>query len=84
MNTKRALAIVCSTFAVSFISSTGALASSGATAKLLISSPLILMFFGFCALVVVVQCMPAALMFYGMVKGMFSATEKKVLSIDNK
>jgi hypothetical protein len=65
----KTLSTVISTVAVSLVTSTAALASSGATNKVFVSGPLILLFLGFCALVVVIQCIPAIIMLYGMIKG---------------
>ena len=76
MKTKQALSSVCSVVALSLVSGTSALASSGATNKVFISGPLILLFLGFCALVVVIQCIPAIIMLYGMIKGAVSNKEK--------
>jgi len=76
MKTKQTLTTVCSAAAISLVTSTAALASSGATNKVFVSGPLILLFLGFCALVVVVQCIPAVIMFYGMIKGIASSKEK--------
>jgi hypothetical protein len=76
MKTKQTLTTVCSAAAISLVTSTAALASSGATNKVFVSGPLILLFLGFCALVVVVQCIPAVIMFYGMIKGIVSSKEK--------
>ncbi len=59
----RTLSTVFSTTALSLVTSTAALASSGATNKVFVSGPLILLFLGFCALVVVIQCIPAIIMF---------------------
>jgi hypothetical protein len=69
MNAKMTLTAVCSAVALSLVTSTAALASSGATNKVFVSGPLILLFLGFCALVVVIQCIPAIIMLYGMIKG---------------
>ena len=77
MNAKQTLSAVCSAVTLSFVTSTGALASSGATNKVFISGPLILLFLGFCALVVVIQCIPAIIMLYGMIKGAASSKEKE-------
>ncbi|MEI6703212.1 MAG: hypothetical protein WCL71_06705, partial [Deltaproteobacteria bacterium] len=75
------LTAVCSTVALSLATSTGALSSSSATTnKVFISGPLIVLFLGFCALVVVVQCIPAIVMFHSMIKGIFSKADKKVLT----
>ena len=76
MNAKRTLTAVCSAVALSLVTGTAALASSGATNKVFVSGPLILLFLGFCALVVVIQCIPAIIMLYGMIKGAASSKEK--------
>jgi hypothetical protein len=79
MRTKNTLTAVCSAVALTLITSTGAFASSGVTNKVFVSGPLILLFLGFCALVVVIQCIPAVIMLYGMIKGTVSvATGEKV------
>jgi len=44
-------------------------ASGAATNKVFISGPLILLFLGFCALVVVAQIIPVITTLYGMIKG---------------
>lgn len=75
MNAKQTLTAVCSAVALSLATSTGALASSGATNKVFISGPLILLFLGICALVVVIQCIPAIIMLYGLIKGAVSKKE---------
>jgi hypothetical protein len=75
MNAKRTLTAVCSAVALSLVTSTAALASSGATNKVFVSGPLILLFLGFCALVVVIQCIPAIIMLYGMIKGTASVVK---------
>jgi hypothetical protein len=76
MNANLTLRAVCSAIILSLATSTGAFASSGATNKVFISGPLILLFLGFCALVVVIQCIPAIIMLYGMIKGASSSKEK--------
>jgi hypothetical protein len=50
-------------------------ASGAATNKVFISGPLILLFLGFCALVVVAQIIPVISTLFGMIKG---AKESKV------
>jgi hypothetical protein len=55
-----------------------AFASSSATNKVFISGPLIMLFLGFCAFVVVVQCIPAIIMLYGMIKGLFSVAKEEM------
>jgi hypothetical protein len=61
---------------IGILAPVSAFASSGTTNKVFVSGPLILLFLGFCALVVVVQCIPAIIMFYGMIKGIVSSKEK--------
>jgi len=77
------LSTVISAVAISLAMSTAAFASSGVTNKVFVSGPLILLFLGFCALVVVVQCIPAILMFYGMIKGTVSATKDGMVEAKN-
>ena len=78
----RALSAVLSTVAISLLTSTAALASSGAaTNKVFVSGPLILLFLGFCALVVVIQCIPAIIMLYGMIKGAVSAVKDETVKV---
>ncbi len=69
MNANKTLTAVFSALAINLATGSGAIASSGVTNKVFISGPLILIFLGFCALVVVVQCVPAIIMLYGMIKG---------------
>jgi hypothetical protein len=71
----KTLSTIVSAAALSLATSTAALASSGATNKVFVSGPLILLFLGFCALVVVIQCIPAIIMLYGMIKGTVSAVK---------
>ena len=61
---------------IGILAPVSAFASSGATSKVFVSGPLILLFLGFCALVVVIQCIPAIIMLYGMIKGAASSKEK--------
>jgi hypothetical protein len=82
MNAKQTLTAVCSAVAISLATSTGAFASAGAaTNKVFISGPLILLFLGFCALVVVIQCIPAIIMLYGMITGAASSKEKATVNV---
>jgi hypothetical protein len=81
MNAKQALTAVCSAVVLSLATGSSALASSGATNKVFISGPLILLFLGFCALVVVIQCIPAIIMLYSMIKGAASSKEKTTESV---
>jgi len=76
MKANRTLTSVFSAVAISLATSTAALASGGATNKVFISGPLILLFLGFCALVVVIQCIPAIITLYGMITGAASNKEK--------
>ena len=80
----KTLSTVFSAVGLSLVSSTAALASSGATNKVFVSGPLILLFLGFCALVVVIQCIPAILMLYGMIKGTVSASVVKDEAVEVK
>ena len=77
----RTLSTLFSSVALSLLTSTAALASSGATNKVFVSGPLVLLFLGFCALVVVIQCIPAIIMLYGMIKGTVSAKEGKTVTV---
>ena len=76
MKAKQTLTAICSAVALSLATSTGAIASSGATNKVFISGPLILLFLDFCALVVVIQCIPAIIVLYGMIKGAVDSKKK--------
>ena len=81
----KALSTVFSAVAISLVTSTAALASSGAaTNKVFVSGPLILLFLGFCALVVVVQCVPAIIMLVGIIKGTVSAKTGEMVEAKNK
>ena len=64
----KTLSTVFSAVALSLVTGSAAFASSGATNKVFVSGPLILLFLGFCALVVVIQYIPAIIMLYGMIK----------------
>lgn len=76
MKTNSTLKAVFSAVVLTLMTSSGALASSGVTNKVFVSGPLILLFLGFCALVVVIQCIPAIIMLYGMIKGTASVVKK--------
>jgi len=80
----KALSTVISAAAISLVTSTAAFASSGATSKVFVSGPLILLFLGFCALVVVVQCVPAIIMLVGMIRGTVSAKTGEMVEAKNK
>jgi hypothetical protein len=77
----KTLSTVFSAIALSLVTSTAALASSGATNKVFVSGPLILLFLGFCALVVVIQCIPAIIMLYGMIKGTVSVENNETVKV---
>ena len=77
----KTLSTVFSAVALSLVNSTAALASSGATNKVFVSGPLILLFLGFCALVVVIQCIPAIIMLYGMIKGSVSVVNDETVEV---
>ncbi|MDD2851367.1 MAG: hypothetical protein PHY09_05615 [Desulfuromonadaceae bacterium] len=79
MNSLTNFKTVCSAVALTLVTSTAAFASSGSTSKVFVSGPLILLFLGFCALVVVVQCIPAIIMLYGMIKGTVSAKTGEIV-----
>ena len=80
----RAISTFFSVVAISLVTSTAALASSGATNKVFVSGPLILLFLGFCALVVVIQCIPACIMLYGMIKGTVSVVKDEMAEEKNR
>ena len=74
----KALSTLFSAASISLVTSTAALASSGVTNKVFVSGPLILLFLGFCAVVVVIQCIPAIIMLYGMIKGTASVVKDEM------
>lgn len=54
-------------------------AFAASTTKVYNSGPLVLIFLGFCALVVVAQLLPALMTLWGMVKGLvFGANKEKI------
>lgn len=80
MNANLTLKAASSALAITLATSSTAFASAGATNKVFVSGPLVLLFLGFCALVVVVQCIPAIIMLFSMIKG---AASKKVKATAN-
>jgi hypothetical protein len=87
MKTNKTLTSVVSAGALSLLTTTGALAaSSGAasTNKVLVSGPLIFLFLGFCALVVVIQLIPAMITLYGMIKGALGSKERETVTAKTK
>lgn len=81
MKANQTLTAVFSAVTLSLVNSTAALASGGATNKVFISGPLILLFLGFCALVVVIQCIPAIITLYGMITGAATNKEKAAATV---
>ena len=77
----KTLSTIFSAVSVSLVTSSVAFASSGATNKVFVSGPLILLFLGFCALVVVIQCIPAIIMLYGMIKGIASVEKDETVEV---
>ena len=77
----KSLSTVISAAALSLVTSTAAFASSGVTNKVFVSGPLILLFLGFCALVVVIQCIPAIIMLVGMIRGTVSAKNDELVEV---
>lgn len=65
--------------AVVLMTSTGAHAAS--TNKVFMSNTLIFLFLGFCALVVVIQLIPAIITLHAMIKGAVSNREAKTVSV---
>ena len=77
----KTVSTIFSAVALCLSTSTVVLASSGATNKVFVSGPLILLFLGFCALVVVIQCIPAIIMLYGMIKGTASVVKDERMEV---
>jgi hypothetical protein len=84
MKANQILTAICSAVAISLATGSSAFASSGVTNKVFVSGPLILLFLGFCALVVVIQCIPAIVMLYGMIKGAVSKNESETATATAK
>jgi type III secretory pathway component EscU len=61
---------------ITLATGTAAHASGAATNKVFVSGPLILVFLGFCALVVVAQIIPVITTLYGMIKGVKKSKEE--------
>lgn len=66
-------------FVAVLMTSTGAHAAS--TSKVFMSNSLIFLFLGFCALVVVIQLIPAIITLHAMIKGALSSKEAKPVSV---
>ncbi len=67
MNVKKILSALATAPALSLLTSTAAHAAS--TSKVYSSGILVLIFLGFCALVVIAQLIPAIITLVGMIKG---------------
>ena len=67
MNAKRPLTALCSVIALSLVTSSGAHAA--ATQKVYSSGLLVMLFLGFCALLLIIQLIPAMMSIYGLIKG---------------
>ena len=67
---------VLGTALITLATGTAAHAAGAATNKVFISGPLILLFLGFCALVVVAQIIPVIATLYGMFKGARASKEE--------
>ena len=80
MKASQTLKAASSALAATLATSSVAFASAGTTNKVFVSGPLVLLFLGFCALVVVVQCIPAIIMLFSMIRG---ASSKKVKATAN-
>lgn len=74
MNTKMRLSAAFNTVAVFLMTAANAHAAS--TSKVFVSKLGIVIFLGFCALVLVVQLIPALMTLYGMLKGVSKEQEK--------
>ena len=81
MNANRTMTILGSTAVFSLITSTAAFAAP-ATNKVYSSGLLVLLFLGFCALVVVAQLIPAMITLYGMIKGAVEA--RKMAAVESR
>lgn len=75
MNIKNSFTTIAQTSALILMAATAAQAA--ATNKVYLSNTLIFMFLGFCALVVVIQLIPAIITLYGMIKGVTSGMKEK-------
>jgi hypothetical protein len=75
----KSLSILLSTMIISLATSTGAHAA--ATQKVYSSGILVLAFLGFCALVVVIQLIPAIITLYGMIKSAVSSRSTETAKV---
>jgi len=74
MKTRTRLSVAFNTIVVSLMAAANAHAA--ATNKVFVSKLGIVIFLGFCALVLVVQLIPAMMTLYGMLKGVSKESEK--------
>jgi hypothetical protein len=81
MNAKSVTAL--GTALITLATGTAAYASGAATNKVFISGPLILLFLGFCALVVVAQIIPVIATLYGMLKGVRAGKKATPAEVKN-
>jgi hypothetical protein len=75
----KSLSILLSTMIISLATSTGAHAA--ATQTVYSSGILVLAFLGFCALVVVIQLIPAIITLYGMIKSAVSSRNTETVKV---
>ncbi len=75
----KSLSILLSAMIISLATSTGAHAA--ATQKVFSSGILVLAFLGFCALVVVIQLIPAIITLYGMIKSAVSSRSTETAKV---
>ncbi len=75
MNAKRTMTILGNAAVFTLITNAAAFAAP-ATNKVYSSGLLVLLFLGFCALVVVAQMIPAMITLYGMIKGALEARKQ--------
>jgi hypothetical protein len=75
----KSLSILLSTMIICLATSTGAHAA--ATQKVYSSGILVLAFLGFCALVVVIQLIPAIITLYGMIKSAVSSRSTETAKV---
>jgi hypothetical protein len=80
MKTISKLASILPPLATALMTATAAHAAS--TNKVYMSNTLIFLFLGFCALVVAIQLIPAAITLYGMIKGAMSSKEEETKTVN--
>ena len=80
MNAKRTMTILGTAALYSLITSTAAFAAPS-THTVYSSGLLVLLFLGFCALVVVAQLIPALITLYGMIKGAVEARKQAAAEV---